>query len=112
MNNKYIDCRYDYDQYSEFGKVSKLKAFINIKKRKLVKRYRLTNEESETLKKLFERFINELELNDLDLTEINYYYFLEREKGSIMIKNLERKEELEQTLKNIDEDLYSFLLNG
>lgn len=103
FNNKYIECRYDLE-YLVPNKVR------NNKKRKLVKRYILTDNEKENLKKLFERFIKEPESNNLDINVKNTYYFLESLQGSIVIMNPERKEELKQNLKNIDKKLYSFLL--
>ena len=125
LNNNYIDCRYDFEYWFP-ERVSKLESFMKSKKRKLVKRYSLTSKENETLKKIFERYINEPELNDTELNDVTKsevglnniiskepefnYYVLDTKNSRTTIKNSERKEELKQTLKNIDEKLYSFLL--
>ena len=121
LNNKYIDCRYDFEYWFP-EKVSKLELFIYSKTRKLVKRYKLTNEESETLKKLFEEYINHPE-TDKEKEEngsmvnfgdkikiINNCYVLNGKDSCVTIGRVERKSELKQILKNIDEDLHSFLL--
>lgn len=120
LNNKYIDYRYDFEYFFP-DKVNDFEKFLNNKTRKLIRRYKLTDDKNEEIKIFFKRLINELEINDAelnDLTEsesdlkgisveqiLSNCYELEYDNGSITIKELDKKEELKQILKSIRENL-------
>ena len=113
LNNRYIDLRYDFEYFEGLDIISDCKRLVGTKKRKLIKRCKITEEEANTIKQFLEKMEIQ-ENNDLlqslqELQDFPIYYSVKSINNSFAIKDSENIKELEQILKNINEKLLIYI---
>ena len=111
LNNKYIDYRYDFEYYEGIDSISNVTRFLNTKKRKLINRYKITEEQVIEIKEYFKKMGNNeadkvSSLTQESIKEIsNGYYSVKTKDGSFKIKEKEHKRELKDIFKKINKNI-------